>query len=176
MPISVITSDDIRYSGLTNLYEIIQFAPGVEMLKIDNNRYALRVRGLHEFFSDLTLTLIDGKIADSPVFDGSELLRIPLFLDEIERIEIVRGPGGAVWGANAFNGVINNITKTPDVEIGHSVSSSINEFGDNFTEIGWTDNSDNWDWRLKLGYDTWESSSEAVKNDHFESNDFNRNI
>ena len=160
--ISVITADDIRASGQTNLYEVLQFQPGVDMLQIDRNRYALGVRGLHEFFSDRTLTLIDGRNADSPVFGGSEFLRLPLFLDDIEQIEIVRGPGGAAWGAQAFNGVINIITKDPQDVHGTMITGTINEFGDHYSQIRWADGVDKWDWRLSLGYNEWESSDEAV--------------
>ena len=182
VPISVITDDDIHASGLTNLYEIIQFQPGVDMLQIDRNRYALGVRGLHEFFSDRTLTLIDGRIADSPIFGGSELLRLPIFLEDIERIEVVRGPGGAAWGANAFNGALNIITKDPEETHGTTVSSTINEFGDYSTHLHWGDGAHRWDWRLSLGYDTWESSADAfdpsvtTSDPRFTPRDFHRDI
>ena len=182
VPISVITEEDIHLSGATNLYEILQFEPGIDMLQIDRNRYALGVRGLHEFFSDRTLTLIDGRNADSPVFGGSEFLRLPLFLEDIERVEVVRGPAGASWGAQAFNGVINIITKDPKDIHGSRVTSGINEFGDYNSHIRWADGTENWDWRLSLGYTEWESSDEAIGADidllfgrRASSRDFHRN-
>ena len=183
VPISVVTTEDIQYGGLTNLYEILQFQPGVDMLQIDRNRYALGVRGLHEFFSDRTLTLIDGRNADSPVFGGSEFLRLPLFVEDIERVEVVRGPGGAAWGAQAFNGVINIITKDPRDVHGSMISGTINEFGDYTSLIRWADGTDQWDWRLSLGYTEWESSDEAIDADInllsgevVSARDFHRNI
>ena len=162
VPVSIITAEDIQDSGVTNLYEILQFQAGVDMLRIDRNRYALGVRGLHEFFSDRTLTLIDGRNADSPVFGGSEFLRLPLFLEDIERVEVVRGPGGAAWGAQAFNGVINIITKDPEDVHGSMVTGTINEFGDYTSQLRWADGTDQLDWRLSLGYSEWESSDEAT--------------
>ena len=176
VPISIISDKDIRASGATNLYEIIQFQPGIDMLQIDRNRYALGVRGLHEFFSDRTLTLVDGRIADSPIFGGSELLRLPIFLDDIERVEVVRGPGGAAWGANAINGVINIITKDPEQTHGSNISGTINEFGDHYTQLRWGEGIGKWDWRLSLGYQDWESSDDAIEGDNFASRDFHRDI
>ncbi len=167
VPVSVVTSDDIHFSGLTNLYEILQFQPGVDMLTIDRNRYALGIRGLHEVFSDRTLTLIDGRYADSPMFGGSELLRLPIFLEDIERIEIVRGPGGAVWGANAFNGAVNIITKAPGTASGALVTGTIDEFGDYYTHARWADSREQWHWRLSLGYQDLESSNDAIDVNEF---------
>lgn len=114
VPVSIITAEDIHYSGLTNIPEILQFTPGVDMLKISRFRYAVGVRGLHDFISDRTLVLINGRSAESPLFGGSEYYTLPIFMEDIERIEVVRGPGGAALGANAFNGVVNIITKKPE--------------------------------------------------------------
>ena len=72
VPVSVITDEDIHYSGLTNIPEILQFSPGVDMLKLSRFRYAVGVRGLHEFISDRTLVLINGRSAESPLFGGTE--------------------------------------------------------------------------------------------------------
>ena len=98
VPVSIITAEDIHYSGLTNLYEILQFAPSIDALQVDRSRYALGVRGLHDTWSDRTLTLINGRAADNPIFGGSEFLRQPLLLEDIKQIEILRGPSGAAWG------------------------------------------------------------------------------
>jgi iron complex outermembrane receptor protein len=95
VPVSVITSEDIHYSGLTNIPEILQFTPGVDMLKISRFRYAVGIRGLHDFISDRTLVLINGRSAESPLFGGSEYYTLPILMEDIERIEVVRGPGGA---------------------------------------------------------------------------------
>lgn len=174
VPITVVTSDDIHYGGLTRLEEILDFVVGVDVLQIDRNRWAVGVRGLHDFTSDRTLTLIDGRAANSPLFGGSEFYRLPIMLEDIERIEIVRGPGGAAWGANAFNGVINIIMKEPKDVLGLMASTTINEFGDTYTHLRWADQADDWSWRISAGYQDVESSSDAISGDSFESRDFSR--
>ena len=170
VPISLITAEDIHYSGLTNLYEILQFTCGIDMIQIDRNHYSLGVRGLHDVFSDRTLTLINGRPADNLIFGGSEFLRIPVLLEDIERIEIIRGPGGAIWGANAFNGVINIITQKPEDLSGVTVSSQWNEFGDHAEFIRYAGNQLDWAWRLSYGYEAVESSSNAMHSESFYSN------
>ena len=88
-PVSVITAEDIHYSGLTNIPEILQFSPGIDMLRISRFRYAVGVRGLHEFISDRTLVLINGRSAESPLFGGSEYYTLPILMEDIERIEVL---------------------------------------------------------------------------------------
>ena len=160
-PLSVITAEDIHYSGLTSVADILRFTPGVDVLPLNRQFYAIGVHGLHDFSSDRTLTLINGRAADSPFFGGSEFYRLPVFVEDIDRIEIVRGPGGAAWGANAFTGVINIITKKPRDIPGVFASSTLNEFGDCFTHVRWADYTDNWSWKLSVGYEDVENSDDA---------------
>jgi len=160
-PVSVITDEDIHYSGLTNIPEILQFTPGVDMLKISRFRYAVGVRGLHDFISDRTLVLINGRSAESPLFGGSEYYTLPIFMEDIERIEVVRGPGGAAWGANAFNGVVNIITKKPEDVLGAFGSTTITEFGDTYTHIRYAEKQDKWRWRVSAGYEDLKNSDDA---------------
>jgi iron complex outermembrane receptor protein len=161
VPVTVITSEDIHYSGLTSIPEILQFATSMDVLRLDRNRYAVGVRGLHDFTSDRTLILVNGRIADSPLFGGSEFYRLPVLLEDIERIEVVRGPGGAAWGANAFTGVINIITKQPEDVLGTFVSTKINEFGDTYTHLRYAERDGKWSWRTSVGYEEIENSDEA---------------
>ena len=174
-PVTVITAEDIHYSGLTTIPEILQFVPGVDMLQIDRNRFAVGVRGLHDIYSDRVLSLIDGRIADSATSGGPRFPRLTIFLEDIERIEIVRGPGGAAWGANAFTGVINIITKGPEETLGFFSSTNITHFGDSYTHLRWGGSADKWSWRQSIGYEDRESSDEAIENDNFYSHDFARN-
>ena len=161
VPVSVITDDDIHYSGLTNIPEILQFSPGVDMLRLDRHRWAVGVRGLHDFVSDRTLVLINGRASDVPVYGGTMFDRIPVLMEDIERIEIVRGPGGAAWGANALNGVINIITKKPEDVLGGFASTTINEFGDTYTHLRYAEKKGKWSWRVSAGYEDLESSDAA---------------
>ncbi len=161
VPVSVITAEDIHYSGLTNIPELLQFTPGMDVLKIERYRFAAGVRGLHEFISDRTLVLINGRSAESPLFGGSEYYTLPILMEDIERIEVVRGPGGAAWGANALNGVINIITKKPEDVLGVFASTTMTEFGDSYTHLRWAEKQGKWSWRLSAGYEDLKNSDDA---------------
>jgi iron complex outermembrane receptor protein len=183
VPISVVAAEDIHYGGMTNLYEALQFSPSIDMLQIDRNRYALGVHGLHDVFSERTATLVNGRAADSPLYGGSEFLRLPLFMEDIQQVEILRSPSGAVWGGNALNGVINVITKKPLDVKGGLISSQINDFGDNYQFLRYADGDNNSSWRVSTGYENQDTSSGALNDkftslttppNEFESRDFRR--
>lgn len=107
----VITQEDIRRSGATNIPDLLRLAPGVDVAQIDANLWAISIRGFNDQHGDKVLVLIDGLSVYSPSFSGVFWDAIDVPLEDIERIEVIRGPGGTVWGANAVNGVINVITK-----------------------------------------------------------------
>lgn len=109
--IYVITQEDIRRSGATSIPEILRLAPGVEVARIDSDHWAIGVRGFGGEFSKSLLVLIDGRSVYSPLFAGVYWQIQDTLLEDIDRIEVIRGPGGTIWGANAVNGVINIITK-----------------------------------------------------------------
>ncbi len=110
--IYVITQEDIRRSGATNIPDLLRMAPGVDVAQINANVWAITIRGFNDRYADKVLVLIDGRSVYNPSFSGVfwEAQDVPL--DDIERIEVIRGPGGTIWGANAMNGVINIITKS----------------------------------------------------------------
>jgi iron complex outermembrane receptor protein len=176
VPVSIITAEDIHHSGLTTIPEILQFTPGVDVLEYDRNTYATGVRGLHGRYSNRTLSLLDGRPAESPIFGGPEFFRLPVFLEDIDRIEVVRGPGGAAWGANAFSGVVNVITKDPKNSLGRFASTNVNEFGDSYTHLRWADQSGPWRWRHSVGYEDRETSDQALSPSSFDSQDYSRNF
>ncbi len=120
--VHVINADDIRRSGATNVPEALRLAPGVQVARIANNKWAVSIRGFADRFSTKLLVLVDGRSVYTPLFSGVfwEGLSVPL--EEIERIEVMRGPGGAIWGGNAVNGVINIITRSAR-EAGGEVSA-----------------------------------------------------
>jgi len=109
--IYVITREDIRRSGAHSLPEILRLAPGVEVAHIDGNKWAVTARGFNGRFANKLLVLIDGRTIYSPETSGVYWEVQDLLLEDIERIEIIRGPGGTLWGSNAVNGVINIITR-----------------------------------------------------------------
>ena len=110
----VITGDDIRRSGATSLADALRLAPGVEVGQIDAGHWAVGIRGFGDQFSKSVLVLIDGRSVYTPLFAGVYWAVQGLVLDDIDRIEIIRGPGGTIWGANAVQGVINVITRARD--------------------------------------------------------------
>lgn len=162
VPVSVITAEDIRRSGLTSIPEILQFACGVDVLEVYRGSYAVGVRGLHDVVSDKVRLFINGRLADSTSFGGPEWYSLPVLLDDIERIEIVRGPSGAVWGANAFTGVINIITKRPEDMLGYFGSTTVDEFGDTYTHVRLAEKQGKWSWRASAGYQETETSDDAI--------------
>ncbi|MEE9405498.1 MAG: TonB-dependent receptor [Algisphaera sp.] len=177
VPVSVITAKDIHYGGRTNVAEMLQFTPGVDVLFADQNRPMVGVRGLHDQFSERTLLLIDSRTAEDPAFGGPEFHRLPLITEDIERIEVVRGPGGAAWGANAFNGVINVITKAPEDTQGLVISTQVTEFGSSYNQLRYGDTTDSgWAWRVSTGYEDLVGSDDATYQDNFVSDDFRRQM
>jgi iron complex outermembrane receptor protein len=109
--IFVITAEDIRRSGATNIPDLLRMVSGLDVAQINASSWAISSRGFNEQVSNTFLVLIDGRSVYSVLFSGVfwDVQEVPL--EEIERIEIIRGPGAAVWGANAVNGVINIIRK-----------------------------------------------------------------
>src|SRR6266852_2273699 len=109
--IFVITQEDIRHSGATNIPDLLRMVPGLDVAQINANTWAISARGFNFQFASKLLVLIDGRAVYTPLFGGVNWDTQEVPIEDIERIEVIRGPGGAVWGANAVNGVINIITK-----------------------------------------------------------------
>lgn len=110
--IYVITQDDIKRSGVTSIPEALRMAPGVQVTRINSNKWAVSSRGFNGQMSNKLLLLIDGRSVYTPAFSGVYWDVQDTFMDDIERIEVIRGPGATLWGANAVNGIINVITKS----------------------------------------------------------------
>lgn len=109
--VHVITQDDIRRSGALSLPEVLRGVPGLEVMQIDASNWAVSIRGFDSRFANKLLVMIDGRTIYTPLFSGVYWNMNETLLDDIDRIEVIRGPGGTMWGANAVNGVINIITK-----------------------------------------------------------------
>jgi iron complex outermembrane receptor protein len=109
--IYLITSEDIARSGATSIADALRLAPGVEVARISSTTWAIGIRGLQNNFSKSVLVLIDGRNVYTPLFAGVYWDVQDMPLEDIDRIEVIRGPGGTIWGPNAGNGVINIITK-----------------------------------------------------------------
>lgn len=120
--IFVITPEDIRRSGATSVPEALRLVPGMHVAKINSSMWAIGARGFSELFSNKLLVLIDGRSVYTPFFSGVYWDVQDVVLEDIERIEVIRGPGATLWGANAVNGVINIITKHSSDTEGNLVS------------------------------------------------------
>lgn len=123
----VIKAEDIRRSGATNIPEALRLAPGVQVAAIGHNRWSVSIRGFNSRFSNKLLVLVDGRAIYSPVFSGVFWEHNDIPLDNIERIEVIRGPGGSLWGANAVNGIINIITYPAQSTQGGLVSAAVGD-------------------------------------------------
>jgi len=108
----VIRQEDIRRSGATNIPDLLRMVPGVIVERIDANAWAISVRGFNARYANKVLVLVDGRTVYTPSFSGVFWEQLDLPVEDIDRIEVIRGPGAAVWGANAVNGVISIITKS----------------------------------------------------------------
>jgi iron complex outermembrane receptor protein len=114
----VITGEDIRRSGVTSLPEALRLAPNLEVARIDARQYAISARGFNNSVANKLLVLIDGRTIYTPLYSGVFWDAQDTFLEDIERIEVISGPGATLWGANAVNGVINIITRRATSTVG----------------------------------------------------------
>ncbi len=109
--IYVITHEDIRRSGARSIPDALRLAPGLDVAQVDAHTWAVSARGFNGVFANKLLVLIDGRSVYTPLFSGVFWDAQDVVIEDIDRIEIIRGPGAALWGANAVNGVINITTK-----------------------------------------------------------------
>ena len=124
----VLTRDDIRRSGLDDVPSLLRLVPGVQVGQINAHTWAVTVRGFNSRWANKLLVMIDGQSVYSDVFSGVYWDALDVPIDSIERIEVVRGPGGSLWGANAVNGIINIITRTSATD-GGALTATVGGFG-----------------------------------------------
>lgn len=110
--IQVITREDIRQSGATSVPEALRLAPNLQVAQVNASQWAISARGFNNVLSNKLLVLIDGRVVYTPLYAGVFWDAQNLLLEDIERIEVISGPGGTLWGANAVNGVINITTRS----------------------------------------------------------------
>ncbi|MDM8544083.1 TonB-dependent receptor [Desulfococcaceae bacterium HSG7] len=121
----MITAEDIRRSGVTSIPEALRMVPGLQVARIGSGRWAITSRGFNSRFAYKLLVLIDGRSVYTPVFSGVFWENQDVLLEDIDRIEIIRGPGASLWGANAVNGIINIITKHSKETQGNMLTAGI---------------------------------------------------
>jgi iron complex outermembrane receptor protein len=123
----VITQQDIHNSPATSIPELLQMVPGLDVARINGSRWAISSRGFNGLYQDRLLVLVDGRSVFDPLFGGALWDEQDFILEDIERIEVIRGPGSTMWGANATNGIINIITKSAKDTQGMLVSAGVGD-------------------------------------------------
>jgi iron complex outermembrane receptor protein len=108
---TVLNSDDIERSGATNIPDLLRYVPGVEVGQASNTGVSVTIRGFGGTYATKLLVLVDGRSIYDPLFGGVDWQYQRMMMEDIDRVEVIRGPGATIWGANAVNGVINIITK-----------------------------------------------------------------
>ena len=121
----VLTNEDIMRSGATSIPEALRLVPGVQVARVNANSWAISIRGFNGTLDNKLLVLIDGRTVYDPLFSGVYWDIQDTVLEDIDRIEVIRGPGAALWGANAVNGVINIITKKAQDTQGNLASATV---------------------------------------------------
>ncbi len=121
--ISVISQEDIDRSGMTTIPDLLRLAPGMDVGKLDDNKWAVGSRGFTGFFSTKLLVLMDGRSVYTPQFAGVYWNAQDYILQDLDRIEVIRGPGATIWGSNAVDGVVNVTSKSADQTQGWLISS-----------------------------------------------------
>jgi iron complex outermembrane receptor protein len=119
----VITHEDIERAGATSIPDALRLAPGVEVARIDSNKWSIGIRGFGSRLSRDVLVLIDGRTVYTTLLAGTYWEVQNIMLEDVDRIEVIRGPGGTIWGPNAVNGVINIITKSAQDTHGDFIST-----------------------------------------------------
>jgi iron complex outermembrane receptor protein len=176
----VLTEEDIRRSGATSIPEALRLVPGVQVSRIDEDHWAVGIRGFADQFSKSILVLMDGRSLYTPLFAGVYWALQDTMLEDVERIEVIRGPGATIWGANAVNGVINIITKS--ARDTHGGLASVGGGGVDQAMVGaryGSEKGKNFDYRLygkgfvrgtgfhpdHQGYDTWRNGQVGFRTD-----------
>jgi len=149
----VITEEDIKRSGAVDLPDLFRMVPGVDVVGVYGNSYGVSARGSNERFSQRMLIMIDGRSIYTTFLGSVFWENEQIFLEDIKQIEVIRGPGGTLWGANSVNGVINIITKDPEEDQGFMVTgkAGTRRYRENVTR--YSDSvSDNLSFSLTAGY------------------------
>ncbi|MFT7616878.1 MAG: iron complex outermembrane receptor protein [Planctomycetota bacterium] len=123
--IFVVTQDDIQRAGARSIPEALRLVPGIEVAQVTRHRWAVTARGFNGIFASKMLVLMDGRTLYTPLFSGTFWNQQSTPVENIDRIEVIRGPGATLWGANAVNGIINIITKSAKETLGGRVKTVV---------------------------------------------------
>lgn len=172
----VITAEDIRRSGALALPDVLRMVPGIQVAQIDSGRHAVSARGFNGRFANKLQVLIDGRSVYHPFFSGTVWEYDPIPLEDIERIEVIRGAGAAMWGVNAVNGVINIISRHSRTQAGGMVAGAIgsNGLGQLYTRVGGSLDADT-TWKLSAQGRHAEPSRQLA-NDSYSEDDLSNGV
>ena len=163
--VTVITAEEIRESGVTTIPEILRRVPGMEVMQTSVAEFNMGIRGENKLHSNKLLVMIDGRTVQEDFQNHTFWTALPIVLDDIEQIEVIRGPGSSIWGANAFNGVVNIITKKPEDEQGISVSAAAGEESMSMGSLVHAFRAGGMEYKYSIGYhraDTFDGRDEAA--------------
>lgn len=163
--ITVITAEEIRESGVTTIPDILRRVPGMEVMQVSVAEFNVGIRGENKLLSNKILVMIDGRTVQEDFQDHTFWTAFPIVLEEIEQIELIRGPGSSIWGANAFNGVVNIITKKPEDTPVISLSAAAGEESMSMGSLIHSSRAGNMEYKLSIGYhraDTFDGRDEAA--------------
>jgi iron complex outermembrane recepter protein len=121
---AVVSADDVRRLGITTVPEALRMVPGLDVARIDSHQWAVSARGFNAEFANKLLILVDGRTIYGPAYGGVNWGMQDIMMEDLDRIEVIRGPGASLWGANAVNGVINILSKSAKDTQGMLVSAS----------------------------------------------------
>ena len=170
--ISVVSAEEIRLSGARSIADALRLAPGVDVAELAYGLQAASPRGFHGLLSNQTLVLVDGRQIFDAMFGGTLWGSWPVPLEDIERIEVIRGPGGVTWGANAANGVINVITKDPSEQVGFVGVTRGGSRGTAYQYLSYAGVDKNLRYRLSMryeqsdGYSRWDGGWGTPEDDY----------
>lgn len=147
--IYVLTAEDIRRAGVTNIPDALRLIPGVNVARVNGDRnWVVAIRGLGDQYSKYVLVLIDGRSIYTPLFGGVFWTINNVMLENIDRIEVIRGPGGTIWGTDAVNGIINIITKSATDTQGLLASAGGGNVDENTEDLRYGGRSHGFDFRV----------------------------
>jgi len=144
----VLTQEDIRRSGANNIPEVLRLVPGLQVAKSSANTWSISSRGDNSRFSNKLLVMVDGRSVYSLLFGGVFWEQLDLQMQDIERIEVIRGPGATLWGSNAVNGIINIITNDAEDTQGLHVSSEVGNKATRIASVRYGGNTDELAYRV----------------------------
>ena len=126
--VHLISNEDVKRSGMTSLAETLRMSPGLHVGRVDEMNVAVASRGFNDVSSNKLLVMTDGRSVYSPLFSGVQWLDQQIIMEDLDRIEVIRGPGASLWGANAVNGVVNITTKSSKDTLGSFASVLLGDF------------------------------------------------